>query len=384
MPRSASIAIVGYGIAGIAAAIQLRRLGHRITHFERGASTVSSGAGMVLHPPALRRLGELGVLEAAMACGAPIQRIRASSSSGRTIMDLGYKDFRAEIVGLGIQRGTLHRLLASADAEREHVRNGCEIVTVDAVHGIVVDASNLRHGPFDVVVVADGANSLLRDQVKIAAVSNTLAESAALVGLLGDPHHVAGDQLVQYYDSSRRHVSVWPAGSDVPGGRSMCAIAMSVPLSDAKAFRASGQWRHILTRLCPAVGELVTKDVGNDSLHMFAYRDVELRQHARGRAVLIGDTAHSMSPQLGIGALLALEDAANLSGALAKYADCPTALQAYSWSRPQGLRQYHRASRWLTPLFQSDSLLFSALRDNLLPNAMLFPGVKQMAKALIC
>ncbi len=383
MVQTADVAIVGYGIAGIAAGIHLRRLGHRVTHFERDASTVSSGAGMVLHPPALRRLGELGILEAAMACGAPVRRIRAISQSGQVLMDLGYKDMGADTIGIGIQRGTLHRLLANADDQSEHVLGRCEIVGIDADFGVVVDKSNVRYGPFDVVVVADGANSLLREQVNTAAISNTISNSAALVGLLDDPRHVAGDQLVQYHDASR-HVSVWPVGSDVPGGRVRCAIAMNVPLADANAFRASGKWRHVLTRLCPAVAELVTNDVHNDSLHLFTYRDVELRQHARGRAVLIGDAAHSMSPQLGVGALLALEDAASLSGALAEYADCLTALQAYSRSRLQRLSQYHRASRWLTPLFQSDRLLFSALRDNLLPSAMRVPGVKQMAKALIC
>jgi 2-polyprenyl-6-methoxyphenol hydroxylase-like FAD-dependent oxidoreductase len=35
MQRALGIAIVGYGIAGIAAAIHLRRSGHRIAHVER-------------------------------------------------------------------------------------------------------------------------------------------------------------------------------------------------------------------------------------------------------------------------------------------------------------------------------------------------------------
>ena len=37
MTGTLRIAIVGYGIAGISAAIFLRRLGHEVIHFERAA-----------------------------------------------------------------------------------------------------------------------------------------------------------------------------------------------------------------------------------------------------------------------------------------------------------------------------------------------------------
>ncbi len=56
MQRVLDVAIVGYGVAGISAAIHLRRSGHRIARFERTDPPVTCGAGMVLHPAAVRQL----------------------------------------------------------------------------------------------------------------------------------------------------------------------------------------------------------------------------------------------------------------------------------------------------------------------------------------
>jgi 2-polyprenyl-6-methoxyphenol hydroxylase-like FAD-dependent oxidoreductase len=41
-------------------AIYLRRSGHHITHLERNDPPVARGAGMLLHPAAMRELDKLG------------------------------------------------------------------------------------------------------------------------------------------------------------------------------------------------------------------------------------------------------------------------------------------------------------------------------------
>jgi glycine/D-amino acid oxidase-like deaminating enzyme len=58
MQRALDIAIVGYGVAGISAAIHLRRSGHRITHFERNVHNDVTGAldaFVRIRTPQLRR-----------------------------------------------------------------------------------------------------------------------------------------------------------------------------------------------------------------------------------------------------------------------------------------------------------------------------------------
>jgi FAD-dependent urate hydroxylase len=382
MTAPLQVAIVGYGIAGIAAAIHLRRSGHSITHFERSNPPVARGAGMLLHPPALRQLQKLGLLEATLACGAPVRRICARTVRGQPLMDLGYADVVAGQHGLGIQRGTLHRVLSGADSGREKVLSGHCMTSLDVQQGHLFNDSQQRHGPYDLIVVADGAHSSLRDQIPVFARRNQRADSAALVGLLDDPAGLAGDRLMQYFDSNR-HLSVWPVGSDSHGGVSRCSVAMNVSQSEAGAFRDQGSWRNHLMRLCPMIGKLLNDRVGNADLHVFSWRDVDLGSHVAGRAVLIGDAAHCMSPQLGVGAQLAMEDAWILASTLAGHGDVPAALRAYAATRPLQLQRYQQASRWITPLFQSDSRLLAAFRDQLFARTMRAPMVQRLAQELL-
>lgn len=73
--------------------------------------------------------------------------------------------------------------------------------------------------------------------------------------------------------------------------------------------------------------------------HITHFDDVELSQYVVGQVVLIGDAAHSMSPQLGNGAQLAMEDAAMLATALGQHEDLSTALHAYVLARSPQLRR---------------------------------------------
>jgi len=337
---------------------------------------------MLLHPPALHRLQQLGVMSEAIACGAPVRRICAQTLHGRPLMDFGYGDIVAGQSGLGIQRSTLHRLLSNADSGRDQVCVGCKIVSIDPDHGYLMEESSVRHGPFDLIIVADGTHSLLRKRISASKRYERPANSAALVGLLDDPVGLAGDRLMQYFDSTR-HLSVWPVGRESSTDPPRCGIAMNVPLAQAAIFRDSGLWRNLMTHLFPGVGRMVNDSIENHNLHIYTYRDVELNRCSFGRAVVIGDAAHSMSPQLGNGAQLAMEDAAKLATAVDQHDDLPSALNAYALNRSPQLRRYHRASRWLTPLFQSDSRVLAMVRDHLFVYAMRLPTAKRVVHALL-
>lgn len=380
MKQPLQIAIVGYGIAGVAAAIQLQRLGHHITQFERSHPPATSGAGMLLHPRALRQLQKLGVLDAARASGAPVRRICAQTLGGQPLMDVPYPERHAGQHGLGIQRSALHRLLSDVDPGRTAVLEGQDITSLDCRQGYLSTARQ-RHGPYDLIVVADGAHSGLREQLPLAVRRNHRADSAALVGLVDDPEQLTGDWLVQHFDTSR-HLSVWPAGRDRQNGIARCSVAMNAPLAEAWALRDAGNWRSQMNRLCPLVGRLLA-DSTAPTWHVFAYRDVELETTTAGRVVLIGDAAHSMSPQLGVGAQLAMEDADVLASSLSEHDDLPTALRAHARTRQAQLHRYQQASRWITPLFQSDSRLLAALRNRFLATTMQAPWAQRLAQELL-
>lgn len=376
------IAIVGYGIGGISAAMHLRRQGHCITHFDRHEPPSSAGAGMLLHPPAQRELAALGILEQAQECGAPVRGIHAQTTRGCPLFEMGYADFANGQFGLGIQRGTLHQLLSSADAGREAVMVGRNMTLADSHEGYLLDDLGGRHGPYDLVVVADGAESSLRAHGPFTTYRNQRAPTAALVGLIDDNDDVASDRLVQRFDRGS-HVSVWPVGSSSPGGVRRCSFAMNVAVADASDFRERGLWNKRLAGFFPELGQALHDQVPALHPYVFTYRDVEVTSYAKDRIVLIGDAAHSMSPQLGIGAQLAMADARVLATKLATHDSVGAALHAYSRARPIQIRRYQQASRWLTPVLQSESRLMGGLRNGVLSAAMRSPLARQVAQGLL-
>jgi len=87
-----------------------------------------------------------------------------------------------------------------------------------------------------------------------------------------------------------------------------------------------------------------------------------------GNVVYLGDAAHAMSPQLGQDCNLALIDAMVLAQCIeAAPSNLAFALDEYSRRRRAHLGFYQFATRWLTPLFQSDHGWLSPVRDLAMP-----------------
>jgi 2-polyprenyl-6-methoxyphenol hydroxylase-like FAD-dependent oxidoreductase len=69
-----------------------------------------------------------------------------------------------------------------------------------------------------------------------------------------------------------------------------------------------------------------------------------------GRVVLIGDAAHAMSPMMGQGGCMAIEDACVLAEELGRDSDIPAALTAFVERRQQRVSWVREQSQALTQL----------------------------------
>ena len=117
------------------------------------------------------------------------------------------------------------------------------------------------------------------------------------------------------------------------------------------------------------------------------YADGGLWRFHQGRVVLIGDASHSMSPQLGQGANLALIDAEKLVSQLEQRkddGDIETAFEAYTRDRWWRLQFYQAQSRLLTPLFASRSETLRFLRNSFFYPMCHTPGLERFSHAVLC
>lgn len=360
------IGIAGYGTAGQAAALFLSRAGHRVQVFERAPVLGPVGAGILLQPTGQAVLAELGLLDSAVANGGRVDRLLGHNLAGRSIMDMRYADLDPNWFGLGIQRGTLFELLKSAYSDASAIATGCEIASLDPDAGVFVDTSGKKHGPFDLIIAADGASSGLRKRFAPLHIDKPYPWGA-LWCLCPDPEHRFDRYLQQRYERARRMAGVLPVGR-LPGEDSVAhrvGFFWSLPVAAMDAWRERGidAWKRELHDYWPEVASLLSHIERPEQLARASYRDVIMKQPHRGRVLWIGDAAHAMSPQLGQGANLALMDAHALSLAIEESDDVPHALAAYTQRRRHHLKIYQFISRWLTPLFQSDRDAVAWLRD---------------------
>ncbi|MBD8899732.1 NAD(P)/FAD-dependent oxidoreductase [Rhodanobacter sp. DHG33] len=359
------IAIVGYGAAGQAASLFLAQQGHRLSVFEQAGAPGPVGAGFLLQPTGLAVLARLGLHEQALAQGQRIESLHGCNTHGRQVMAMRYADHAPDCFGLGLSRGALFSLLRDAYADAGGIHVGTRMVGVDAEAGMLFDEHGGGHGPFDLIVAADGAGSRLRASLPGLAARDVVYPWGAVWCLLPAGDWAHADTLQQRYAGAREMIGLLPVGRRVDRDGRWLTFYFSLPGEQVDAFDAAAL-RHLRERvaaLWPEASPLLDGIDAPEQLHRSRYRDVVMRVPHRGRVVFLGDSAHAMSPQLGQGVNMALLDAQSLADALVAHDNLALALRAHVRTRRRHLQVYQSMSRWLTPLFQSKHDRLAQLRD---------------------
>lgn len=366
MPRdSLDIAVVGAGVAGLAVAIQLTRDGHRISVFERFETSRPVGSGLMIQPTGLAALERLGLREELERRGRRIDSLQGLTVRGRTVFDIAYADLDPSLHALGVHRAALHGVLWDAFAGcGATIETGRAIAATEPVAGgrlALHDEAGRRLGPFDLVIDASGSHSPLRRQVTSARARpfayGAVWTTAGDIGL-------GPSSLTQRYVAARIMVGYLPIGTVNGSGPPLAALFWSLKPSDHGAWREGFKaWLEEVARLWPALEPLLGRLDGPDGFTLASYSHFMSPRFSAGPLVLIGDAAHSTSPQLGQGANHGLLDACALADALRDHRDIPQALAAYERRRRRQIRFYQMASGLLTGFFQSDSAALAWARD---------------------
>jgi 2-polyprenyl-6-methoxyphenol hydroxylase-like FAD-dependent oxidoreductase len=360
------VGVVGCGTAGAAAAILLARAGNEVTVLERVPEPKAVGAGIIVQPTGQAVLARLGLLDQVVAKGARLERLYLRTVKGRTLADLRYAAIDPAWYGLGIHRGALFEALYGAAREVARVHTGVEVTQLRR-QGAVTYAGD--HGPFDLVVLADGAASTLRTAHAATYPWGALWFVGTSDGFTSELYQVA----------ERAHALY----GILPSGQGLVSLFWSLPAARLDAWRAQfAAWKAEVARFDPRIEPVLAQIASPDQITFARYRDVRMRAWHDGNVVTIGDAAHATSPQLGQGANLALMDALELADAVAGE-PLPAALATYSRRRARHLRHYQRMTRLLTPFFQSSSRMLGWLRDWTFPIANALPPLRnQMVRTM--
>jgi len=323
--------VVGGGLGGLTAAVALHQRDWQVRVFERALSLEPVGAAISVWPNALRALDVLSLGDAVrkQATLSGPGGIRIPNGRWLTRLDLGTAiESRFGDPLVLVHRAELVDLLVGA-LPPEVVRTG---VTVSGVNPGEPDeratvATDRGDVDADLVVAADGIRSGLRRAVFPDAEDARYAGYTAWRMVVPRPPGVT----TGFETWGRRgcRFAVFPLGTD----RLYCYATAAAPAGlvtsneQAELVRLFGSWHEPIPQIVAGLGE-----------KQILHQDIEelgspLPALHHGRVALIGDAAHAMTPELGQGGCVAVEDAVVLASVLAAQPSIPLALQRFTSTR---------------------------------------------------
>ena len=334
--------VIGAGIGGLAAAAGLCAAGWDVTACERARSLEPVGVALALAPNGLRALDAIGAGDALRALAVP-QELGIRRCDGRWLM-----------------RSTTGRMVSDRFGDpvillpRAAVIDALAARVPGGVLSLATEVRSVESGGKAAARVATTAGELDADLVVAADGIGSASRSALFPGHPG----------LRYAGFTTWRLLTGPVTGQVPMAESWGrgTVFGVMPLSDGRIYcyaaapagpgaraddelselvRLFGRWHE------PIPGLLAITRPQDVLRHDVAELAAPLPSFHCGRAALLGDAAHPMTPNLGQGACQALEDVAVISwlaagtgpdavtGMLARYtaARLPRTTDVVRWSR---------------------------------------------------
>lgn len=356
--------IIGAGIGGLCTAIALRKVGYAVRVLERTPEPKGVSAGMSLWSNAVWALHVLGLSESVLRLGSVVDVTRTQTAEGELLSDVHIGDIsrRLGVPSVCIHRGDFHQILLDA------VGPDCILTGVNCT-GVAQDDTSVtaicENGALyraDIVIAADGIHSAVRRQL-IGVEQPRYSGYTCYRSIVSMVHRSLPPGLAITAVGHGTEFGLFPCGM----GRLYWFATHNQPaqLPDSPRGRKADCMSAFAGFSEPFVQALHLTSEASILRHD-VYDRAPLAHWGEGRVTMLGDACHPMTPNLGQGACMAIEDAVVLARCLRDEPDEAKALRHYEAARRERTALMTTRSYYAGKILTLEDGVLSWFRDRLL------------------
>ncbi|MEM6159372.1 FAD-dependent urate hydroxylase HpxO [Erwinia sp. P6884] len=308
--------VIGAGIGGMCTAIALKRIGINTTVFEAVKRIRPAGAAISIWPNGVKCLNLLGLKAPLRALGGDMRTIAYKThQTGATLTEFSLDPLVADVGErpYPVARAELQAMLLDHYG-REQVQFGKRVVRVEQdAQGVTAWFDDGSSDQGDMLIACDGAHSVVRPYVLGKRTERRYAGYVNWNGLVEMDASLAPLTQWTTFVGEGKRVSLMP----VAGNRFYFFFDVPLPAGlaeDRQTLRAD--LKRYFSGWAPPVQKLIDQ-INPETTNRIEIHDIDpFSQLVKGRVALLGDAAHSTTPDIGQGGCAAMEDAVVLAEVL--------------------------------------------------------------------
>ena len=330
-----SIAVIGAGPAGSLAALALAQALNKSANIEISligpVPTFIDSRTTALMVPAIEMLKQLGLWDALAPHSAPLQTMRIIDGTKRLIraptVSFSASEIDQDAFGYNIPNSALNTVLAEAIKTSHIKRIAQSVSSIDQAapdHPSII-LENGDRIETDLIIGADGKNSLCRDSAKITTRERDLPQSALVLAFEHSrPHN---------HVSTEFHTETGPV-TQVPLPENRSSLVW-VETPERAEELAQIEPQTLASLIEKRIAHILGPVTLSNDVRRQVYRlgTVLPSAFAKGHIALIGEAAHRFPPIGAQGLNLTTRDISHLVEALEKNRDLAKALSRYNTMR---------------------------------------------------
>ncbi|MDO7538701.1 FAD-dependent urate hydroxylase HpxO [Acinetobacter nosocomialis] len=311
-----NVVIIGAGMGGLTTGIALKKFGHQVRIFEQTEKILPVGAAISLWSNGVKCLNYLGLTEKIAKLGGQMDDLAyVDGLTGDVMTQFSLRPLIEEVGQrpYPVARADLQNMLMD-EFGRDQIYLGKKMVSLeDKADYVEVHFADGSSTQADLLIGADGTHSMTRAYVLGQQVQRRYAGYVNWNGLVDIFEDLAPAQQWTTYVGEGKRASLMP----VADGRFYFFLDVPLP---AGLENNRDEYKKLLKLYfadwCQPVQQLIER-LDPQKTNRVEIHDIEpFTQFYKGRVVILGDAAHSTTPDIGQGGCQAMEDAIYLARSL--------------------------------------------------------------------